>query len=105
MKKNNALLELSTTDLTLLHHPCTTTAETIERWLELEAGLAAGLTKAIGVSNFNAELLAEIAADKRTKVVPAVNQCTTTGYRRFEPFIFHRLCKPCRRCRVRLISL
>jgi len=75
MKKNNALLELSTTDLTLLHHPCTTTAETIERWLELEAGLAAGLTKAIGVSNFNAELLAEIAADKRTKVVPAVNQC------------------------------
>jgi diketogulonate reductase-like aldo/keto reductase len=75
MQKNNELLDLPITDLTLLHHPCDTVAHTIERWLELEAGLAAGLTKAIGVSNFNADLLAQLAADKRTKITPAVNQC------------------------------
>jgi diketogulonate reductase-like aldo/keto reductase len=75
IKKNNALLGVDVTDLTLLHHPCDTPAHTIERWLELEAGLASGLTKAIGVSNFNSELLAQIAADPRTKVTPAANQC------------------------------
>jgi diketogulonate reductase-like aldo/keto reductase len=75
MKKNNQLLGLPITDLTLLHHPCDTDAHTIERYLELEAGLAAGLTKAIGVSNFNADLLAKLAADPRTKITPAVNQC------------------------------
>ena len=75
MQKNNELLGLPITDLTLLHHPCDTAAHTIERWLDLEAALAAGLTKAIGVSNFNADLLAQLAADKRTKITPAVNQC------------------------------
>ena len=75
MQKNNELLGLPLTDLTLLHHPCDTVAHTIERWLDLEAALAAGLTKAIGVSNFNADLLAQLAADKRTTITPAVNQC------------------------------
>lgn len=75
MEKNNQLLQLQTTDLTLLHHPCTTTKQTIDRWVEMEAALAAGLTLAIGVSNFNADLLAALAADSRVKVVPAVNQC------------------------------
>ena len=75
MRKNNELLGLKTTDLTLLHHPCTTAEETIGKWLELEAALALGLTEAIGVSNFNAALLAQIAADPRTHVTPAVNQC------------------------------
>eukprot|EP00937_MAST-01D_sp_MAST-1D-sp2_P001885 g1885.t1 len=75
VKKNNALLRLPWTDLTLLHHPCDTAEHTISRWIELEAALAAGLTKAIGVSNFDHELLAALAADPRTKITPAVNQC------------------------------
>ena len=75
MTENNALLRVEYTDITLLHHPCTTTAQTVERYLELEAGLKAGLTKAIGVSNFNADLLAALAADSRVTTVPAVNQC------------------------------
>jgi diketogulonate reductase-like aldo/keto reductase len=45
MQKNNALLEVTTTDLTLLHHPCDTAEHSIQRWLDLEAALAAGLTK------------------------------------------------------------
>jgi diketogulonate reductase-like aldo/keto reductase len=45
MQKNNALLEVNTTDLTLLHHPCDTAEHSIQRWLDLEAALAAGLTK------------------------------------------------------------
>ena len=48
---------------------------TIKRYLELEVSLKAGLTKAIGVSNFNAQLLAQLIGDKRTTVVPANNQC------------------------------
>lgn len=47
MEKNNQLLQVNTTDLTLLHHPCSTPEQSIQRWLELEAALAAGLTKVI----------------------------------------------------------
>ena len=75
MKENNKLLGLGTTDLTLLHHPCDTQAHTIDRWVEMQAALAAGLTKAIGVSNFGVELLEAMAEDKRVTVVPAANQC------------------------------
>ncbi len=81
MERNNALLQLPWTDLTLMHEPCrsTETADgtelTILRWLQLEAGLAAGLTKAIGVSNFDSALLEAMLADPRVKIVPAVNQC------------------------------
>lgn len=80
MMKNNALLGLQYTDLTLLHAPVREGGQlsveaTVQRWIELEEGLAAGLTKAIGVSNFGYELLAALLNDPRTKVVPAVNQC------------------------------
>ena len=80
MAKNNKLLGLEYTDLTLLHAPVSVGGKqsveaTVQRWVELEAGLAAGLTKAIGVSNFGHELLAALMKDPRTKVVPAVNQC------------------------------
>lgn len=75
MKKNNKLLRIETTDLTLLHWPCSTAEQTIQTWLQLERGLKEGLTKAIGVSNFNSSLLAHLAADPRTSVTPAVNQC------------------------------
>ena len=75
MRKNNKLLGLATTDITLLHHPCDNDEDTILAWLEMEKALEIGLTEAIGVSNFNADLLTKLAADSRTKVVPAVNQC------------------------------
>lgn len=75
MAKNNALLGTTYTDLTLLHHPCDTVAHTIDRYVEMQTAMEAGHTKAIGVSNFNAELLAQVMADKRVKTVPAVNQC------------------------------
>lgn len=40
----------------------------------MQEAMEAGHTKAIGVSNFNAELLAQLMADKRVKTIPAVNQ-------------------------------
>jgi diketogulonate reductase-like aldo/keto reductase len=76
MERNNFLLGVSRTNLTLLHFPCPSFEHTVQQWLELEAGLAAGLTDAIGVSNFNHELLAKLAADNRTKITPATNQCS-----------------------------
>ena len=45
-------------DLVLLHWPCATLEQTLEAYSGLEAALANGLTRAIGVSNFNASLLA-----------------------------------------------
>ena len=81
MRRNNALLQLLWTDFTLMHQPCRSSATTsdteltIRRWVQLEAGLEAGLTKAIGVSNFDLVLLAAMLADPRVKVVPTVNQC------------------------------
>merc|ERR1712039_993766 len=74
-KKNNELLELNTTNITLLHNTCDTPNRTIERWLEMEAALKKGLTQAIGVSNFGVDMLKVLLADKRVTVVPAVNQC------------------------------
>lgn len=75
MQKNNELLQLEAADLTLLHHPCDTAEHSIQRWLDMEKALAQGLTKAIGVSNFGAELLQQLISDKRTTIVPAANQC------------------------------
>ena len=44
MKRNNALLQLPWTDLTLVHEPCATPEETIARWVQMEAALAAGVS-------------------------------------------------------------
>ena len=44
MKRNNALLGLPWTDLTLVHEPCATPEETIARWVQMEAALAAGVS-------------------------------------------------------------
>merc|ERR1712032_1765480 len=73
--ENNALLKVDYTDITLLHSPCDTLEETIGRYLELQVVLKKGLTKAIGVSNFNKSMLEAFAADPRITVTPAVNQC------------------------------
>lgn len=60
-------------DLTLLHWPCDTVEQTLVAWRGLEAALAAGHTRSIGVSNFNSSLLAALLP--HMKVKPAVNQC------------------------------
>lgn len=73
--RNNELLQSNYTDLTLLHWPCNTFEQTIQRYVQLQDAQEAGHTKAIGVSNFGVDLLKAMAADDRVKVVPAVNQC------------------------------
>jgi len=60
-------------DLVLLHAPCPNNpAGNNALWKGLEQALAAGLTRAIGVSNYNA---AQLAALKVTTTKPALNQC------------------------------
>ena len=71
--RNAALLGPGPVNLTLLHWPCITLAQTLTAWRGLEAALAAGHTASIGVSNFNASLLAKMLPE--VKVRPAVNQC------------------------------
>jgi len=75
MAKNNQLLGVDYTDITLLHHPCLTDELTILKYLELEQAMVQGHTKAIGVSNFDKRLLQKLINDERTTTVPAVNQC------------------------------
>ena len=60
-------------DLILMHWPCSTHEQTAAVYTALEDALAAGKTRAIGVSNFNASELEALV--QRTKVKPAVNQC------------------------------
>jgi diketogulonate reductase-like aldo/keto reductase len=60
-------------DLLLLHWPCDTYAQTLQAYTDVEQALKSGVTRAIGVSNFNASLLERLAKD--AKVKPAVNQC------------------------------
>jgi 2,5-diketo-D-gluconate reductase A len=60
-------------NLILLHWPCDTLDETVAFYQQLEAALARGDTRAIGVSNFNHSMLEALIS--RTKVKPAVNQC------------------------------
>ena len=64
---------LGNVDLILLHWPCNTYEQTLQAYTDLEAALTAGSTRAIGVSNFNASLLARLSKDIKTQ--PAVNQC------------------------------
>lgn len=68
-----AQLQVKQVDLVLLHAPCPNNpAGNDALWKGLEQALAAGLTRAIGVSNYNA---AEIAQLKVTTTKPALNQC------------------------------
>ena len=60
-------------DLLLLHWPCDHLADTLSSYAALKDALAKGLTRAIGVSNFNASMLKKILP--AVKVKPAVNQC------------------------------
>lgn len=60
-------------DLLLLHWPCDTFEATQTAYAGLEAALEQGITRAIGVSNFNASLLAALLPTVKAK--PSVNQC------------------------------
>jgi 2,5-diketo-D-gluconate reductase A len=67
---------LGSIDLLLLHWPCAgvdAVEDTLAAWRGLEAALNAGVTRAIGVSNFNASFLETLLPRMKTK--PAVNQC------------------------------
>jgi len=59
-------------DLLLMHYPCNDWEGTLAAYKEMEAALAHGKVRAIGVSNFNASLLE--ALTKESKVKPAVTQ-------------------------------
>lgn len=66
-------LGLDTLDLYLLHQPMPTEWErTVAAWKAAGHLLTEGRTRAIGVSNFSSELLADLI--ERTGIVPHVNQ-------------------------------
>ena len=57
-------------DLVLLHYPCCRPEESYAQWQGLMKAKELGLTRSIGVSNFNGAELAELKGD-----TPTVNQC------------------------------
>ena len=64
-------------DLMLLHWPCVTAAENAAVWRALEAAVAKGQIRAIGVSNFNASSIAGVLASATLPI--AVNQCNMSA--------------------------
>jgi len=72
---NRDVAILGKVDLILLHWPCDTYEETVKAYKGLETALASGVTRAIGVSNFNATLLKRMLSDPGVSVKPSVNQC------------------------------
>ena len=66
------LLGLDQVDLYLIHWPAPLRDQFVETWLVLEDLHRAGLTKAIGVSNFQKEHLERVL--EAGSIVPAVNQ-------------------------------
>eukprot|EP01062_Namystynia_karyoxenos_P002541 TRINITY_DN1088_c0_g1_i8.p2 TRINITY_DN1088_c0_g1~~TRINITY_DN1088_c0_g1_i8.p2 ORF type:complete len:300 (+),score=134.41 TRINITY_DN1088_c0_g1_i8:91-900(+) len=63
-------LKVSQVDLVLLHAPTNVKAE----WKGLEEALQQNLTRAIGISNFNAQQIQDLMSYATVK--PAVNQCS-----------------------------
>jgi diketogulonate reductase-like aldo/keto reductase len=84
------LLGLDRVDLYLIHWP---TGEAGEQWAALERAYEDGLARAIGVSNWGANLLARTV--ERASIAPHVNQVE------FSPFDYRRaLLDECRRLGV-----
>ncbi|GEL94077.1 aldo/keto reductase [Cellulomonas composti] len=78
-EKSAAKLGLEQLDLLILHQPLPTAFDrTIGAYRALETLLADGKVRAIGVSNFLPEYLADLMA--QTSVVPAVNQIELHPY-------------------------
>ena len=76
VKRDLALLRVAAADLVLVHDPglANGTGTTAQIWQGMQDALAQGLTRSIGVSNFNSTQLDELVAQPTTTVVPAVNQ-------------------------------
>jgi 2,5-diketo-D-gluconate reductase A len=72
LKDSLALLELDHVDLYLIHWPVPSQDRYVETWRGLIEAQAQGLTRSIGVSNFQPAHLARIVDE--TGVTPAVNQ-------------------------------
>lgn len=66
-------LNVTQLDLVLLHAPCVTTEKDYALWQGLEQALEMNLTRAIGVSNYNAKQLGGLLQKATHK--PVVNQC------------------------------
>lgn len=83
LRQDLAQLEVDHVDLVLLHAPCELCSEcTVDpaaanaaQWAGLQTALKLGLTRAIGVSNYNVSHLKALSAAPTTTVAPAVNQC------------------------------
>lgn len=75
---NLAMLNTTYIDLLLLHHVCSSRAETAMVWREMEAAKRAGKARAIGVSNFVVADLEALAADTNLTEPIAANQCHFT---------------------------
>ena len=60
-------------DLVLLHAPCEDRALNRQLWAAMERALARNLTRAIGVSNYNRDDLADLL--RHARVRPSVNEC------------------------------
>lgn len=72
IEKSLQALKTDYIDLFLIHHPWDNTEEIVEAWKILEDYYKKGVFKAIGVSNFNQELLETFL--EQVEVKPAVNQ-------------------------------
>ena len=66
-------LQVAEVDLLLLHWPCDTWEDTMQTYRAMEAAFTAGKARAIGISNFNASMVARMLRDATVK--PTVNQC------------------------------
>jgi len=73
VKEDIKELNVTQLDLVLLHAPCITTDKDYALWQGLEQALDLNLTRAIGVSNYNAKQLDGLL--KKAKHKPSVNQC------------------------------
>ena len=84
LRDNLKQLQMSHVDLVLLHGPCelqgaTATVDPAKanaaQWQGMQWALAQGLTRSIGVSNYNVSHLTALLAAPTTTITPAVNQC------------------------------
>lgn len=76
VKTDLSQLKIDAADLILVHDPglANETGTSAAIWQGMQDALKLGLTRSIGVSNFNSTQLDELVAQPTTSVVPAVNQ-------------------------------
>ena len=74
------LLQQPYADAVLMHFPCADFRDTLDMWRQLEAVKARGWARAIGVSNFNASLLARLLKEARVKPALVQNAFSVAGH-------------------------